>query len=82
MIVFPLHTTTGAYILTLYEKRVAEDDLPYFLSLMLHEALGGWRNMPAVTASAVGKRIAALERLLLDALYELGALRRAICPQT
>ena len=28
---FLLHTSKGAYILTLYEKRVAEDDLPYFL---------------------------------------------------
>jgi homoserine kinase type II len=31
---FLLHTTMGAFILTLYEKRVAADDLPYFLSLM------------------------------------------------
>ena len=28
---FLLHTSKGAYILTLYEKRVAEDDLPFFL---------------------------------------------------
>ena len=40
---FLLHTTTGAYILTLYEKRVAEDDLPYFLSLMAHLAERGVR---------------------------------------
>jgi homoserine kinase type II len=33
---FSMHTTKGSYILTLYEKRVAEDDLPYFLSLMAH----------------------------------------------
>ncbi|MCP4619214.1 MAG: homoserine kinase [Bradyrhizobium sp.] len=33
---FLMHTSKGAYILTLYEKRVAEDDLPYFLSLMAH----------------------------------------------
>jgi homoserine kinase type II len=33
---FLMHTTKGAYILTLYEKRVAEDDLPYFLTLMAH----------------------------------------------
>src|ERR1700759_5845925 len=31
---FLVHTSKGAYILTLYEKRVAVDDLPYFLSLM------------------------------------------------
>jgi len=38
---FLLHTTKGAYILTLYEKRVAEDDVPYFLSLMAHLAERG-----------------------------------------
>ncbi len=38
-----LHTTTGSYILTLYEKRVAENDLPFFLSLM--EFLAG-ENIP------------------------------------
>lgn len=36
-----LHTTKGAFILTLYEKRVAVDDLPYFLSLMGHLAAHG-----------------------------------------
>ena len=35
---FLVHTVKGAYILTLYEKRVAVDDLPYFLSLMVHLA--------------------------------------------
>ncbi|MBR0696647.1 homoserine kinase [Bradyrhizobium lablabi] len=38
---FLLHTSLGAYILTLYEKRVAEGDLPYFLSLMAHLAERG-----------------------------------------
>ncbi len=40
---FLLHTSKGAYILTLYEKRVAVDDLPYFLSLMAHLAGRGVR---------------------------------------
>src|SRR5947208_5143321 len=40
---FLMHTSTGAYILTLYEKRVAADDLPYFLSLMAHLAGRGVR---------------------------------------
>lgn len=31
-----LHTGRGHYILTLYEKRVAEGDLPFFLGLMEH----------------------------------------------
>ena len=38
---FLMHTSKGAFILTLYEKRVAEDDLPYFLSLMAHLAEHG-----------------------------------------
>jgi homoserine kinase type II len=33
---FLLHTTSGAYILTLYEKRVNRDDLPFFVGLMQH----------------------------------------------
>jgi len=36
-----LATDTGQYILTLYEKRVAEADLPFFLGLMDHLAAGG-----------------------------------------
>ena len=38
---FLMHTTKGAFILTLYEKRVASEDLPYFLSLMTHLAARG-----------------------------------------
>jgi homoserine kinase type II len=33
---FMLHTTKGEFILTLYEKRVNEADLPFFLGLMQH----------------------------------------------
>jgi homoserine kinase type II len=33
---FMLHTTGGQFILTLYEKRVNEADLPFFLGLMDH----------------------------------------------
>lgn len=36
-----LHTHAGHYILTLYEKRVAPEDLPFFLGLMEHLAAGG-----------------------------------------
>ena len=35
---FLLHTSAGNFILTLYEKRVAEQDLPFFLALMEHLA--------------------------------------------
>lgn len=38
---YVVHTNTGSYILTLYEKRVDPDDLPFFLGLMEHlSALG------------------------------------------
>jgi homoserine kinase type II len=36
-----LHTTAGSYILTLYEKRVREADLPFFLVLMEHLSARG-----------------------------------------
>ncbi len=38
---FFLGTNRGQFILTLYEKRVAVDDLPFFLGLMEHLALSG-----------------------------------------
>jgi len=38
---FLLHTSKGHFILTLYEKRVAEGDLPFFLDLMEHLAARG-----------------------------------------
>jgi homoserine kinase type II len=38
---FLLHTSAGHFILTLYEKRVARDDLPFFLGLMTHLASRG-----------------------------------------
>src|SRR5215471_11336781 len=38
---FYLQTDRGAFILTLYEKRVAAEDLPFFLGLMEHLAERG-----------------------------------------
>ena len=38
---FLVHTSVGNFILTLYEKRVAEKDLPFFLALMEHLAARG-----------------------------------------
>ena len=38
---FLLHTTDGFFILTLYEKRVAADELPFFLNLIEHLAARG-----------------------------------------
>src|SRR5436853_4530266 len=38
---FLVHTRRGNYILTLYEKRVAAGDVPFFLALMEHLAARG-----------------------------------------
>ena len=67
---FLLHTSKGAYILTLYEKRVAEDDLPYFLSLMAHLAERGVscpqpaRNREGAVYSQLAGRPAAIINFL------------------
>ena len=50
---FQLHTSAGYFILTLYEKRVASDDLPYFLSLMAHLAARGV-NCPQPAKNRMG----------------------------
>ena len=39
---FRLRTTTGHFILTLYEKRVRPEDLPFYLDLMSHLAANGF----------------------------------------
>jgi homoserine kinase type II len=39
---FLLETDVGRYILTVYERRVAEADLPFFLQLMQHLARRGF----------------------------------------
>ncbi len=54
-----LHTTAGSFILTLYEKRVAPEDLPFFLGLMEHLA-GRGIDCPTPVAGRDGK---ALRRL-------------------
>ena len=41
-----LHTERGPYFLTLYEKRVARADLPFFLGLMEHLAQAGLTPTP------------------------------------
>ena len=38
---FLVHTSRGYFILTLYEKRVAPEDVPFFLALMEHLAARG-----------------------------------------
>ena len=49
-----LHTTQGSYILTLYEKRVREADLPFFLGLMQHLANKGL-NCPLPVSNRKGE---------------------------
>ncbi len=64
---FLLHTASGAYILTLYEKRVHPEDLPFFLGLMQHLAAKGL-NCPTPLNGRDGK-----------ALRELCGRPAAIC---
>ncbi|MFZ0729105.1 MAG: phosphotransferase, partial [Methylovirgula sp.] len=50
---FLLQTDAGLFILTLYEKRVAAADLPFFLALMKHLAARGLTcPQPVQTKSA------------------------------
>jgi homoserine kinase type II len=54
---FLLRTTGGIFILTLYEKRVKVDDLPFFLGLMEHLAARGItcpQPVKARTGAALG----------------------------
>src|SRR6266700_4210442 len=51
---FLVHTAQGHYILTLYERRVAERDLPFFLALMEHLA-GRGINCPQPVKNRAGK---------------------------
>ena len=52
---FLLRTEAGTFILTLYEKRVAAGDLPFFLGLMEHLASRGIR-CPLPVKDRAGKR--------------------------
>src|SRR6202023_1301361 len=56
---FLLHTTAGSFILTLYEKRVAKGDLPFFLGLMTHLASNGI-NCPQPVKNKSGEALSTL----------------------
>jgi homoserine kinase type II len=56
---FLLHTTAGSFILTLYEKRVAKSDLPFFLGLMTHLAAHGI-NCPQPVKNRHGEALGTL----------------------
>jgi homoserine kinase type II len=67
---FLLHTSAGSFILTLYEKRVARCDLPFFLGLMTHLASRGincpqpLRNKSGETLSTLAGRPAVIINFL------------------
>jgi homoserine kinase type II len=67
---FLLHTARGYFILTLYEKRVAAHDLPFFLALMEHLHARGLtcpqpvRNRKGKTLGELARRPAALVTFL------------------
>jgi homoserine kinase type II len=56
---FYLHADAGAFILTLYEKRVAEADLPFFLALMEHLA-GAGVSCPLPVKNRMGEALGRL----------------------
>jgi homoserine kinase type II len=56
---FLVHTGTGYYILTLYEKRVAAGDVPFFLALMEHLAARGI-TCPQPVKSRAGQALSTL----------------------
>ena len=51
-----LHTDRGQYILTLYEKRVNPEELPYFLNLMEHLSQKGF-SCPLPVAGKDGRAL-------------------------
>ncbi|MDX5367141.1 MAG: homoserine kinase [Alphaproteobacteria bacterium] len=56
---YMLHTDKGVYFLTLYEKRVAAGDLPFFLGLMNHLA-GNGINCPTPIRNRSGEMLGEL----------------------
>ena len=54
-----LHTSAGSFILTLYEKRVNEADLPFFLGLMEHLSARGL-NCPQPVRNRAGQALGRL----------------------
>jgi homoserine kinase type II len=71
---FLVHAERGSYILTLYEKRVAAGDLPFFLGLMEHLARRGItcpqpvRNKAGIVLGTLAGRPAAIVTFL-DGLW-------------
>jgi homoserine kinase type II len=75
-----LHTERGFFILTLYEKRVKEEDLPFFIGLMRHLAQRGLNcPLPVVDRSgeALG-RLAGRPAALVTFLDGMGVRRPGV----
>ena len=70
---FLVHTSRGYFILTLYEKRVAAKDLPFFLALMGHLHARGLtcpqpvKNSRAVLGKVAGRPAAVIT--FLDGMW-------------
>ena len=76
-----LRTTKGTFILTLYEKRVAREDLPFFIALMEHLA-GKGISCPTPLRGRDGDALRELcERPAAIISYLEGVWPRRIVPQ-
>src|ERR1700750_2267357 len=82
---FLVHTSAGYYILTLYEKRVAAGDVPFFLALMEHLAKRGI-TCPQPVAARNGGTLGTLSGrpaaivTFLDGMWMRRPARRACAP--
>lgn len=77
---FLVRTTVDTFILTLYEKRVNRDDLPFFIELMRHLAKKGL-NVPSPVAGRDGATLRELNgRPAAIVTFVNGVWRRRIKP--
>jgi homoserine kinase type II len=75
-----LETDQGRYILTLFEKRVAQDDLPYFIALKHHLAEKGFpcpRPVPARDGDAL-RRLQGRSAVIVTFLDGLSPMRPSL----
>jgi homoserine kinase type II len=77
---FLLETRRGRYILTIYERRVRADDLPFFLSLMQWLANAGYPSAAPISdrAGAILKTLRGKPAALIAFLPGLSARRPSI----
>jgi homoserine kinase type II len=75
-----LQTETGRFILTLYEKRVNEADLPFFLALMAHLAGKGISTpLPVIARDGVAlRRLSGRPAVLVTFLDGMSARRPSV----